>query len=251
MFSSFLKQRARASVFLRTLSHITSFDKEDPRLSKQSFVCLFISRRKSMKRPMRQSHLIAFSMTLITCLFLLSQSGLPALAAGSVTAFSPAILPRGITAGPDGNLWYVQTGTANKIGRITPGGTITNFPIPTANSEPEDITAGPDGNLWFTETEGSKIGRITTAGHITEFPFTPRCGDYGCGPIGITTGPDGNLWFTLFNGSGVEGITTNGTFIAGSGVTTKRSQPYGITTGPDGNLWFTENNGGKIARVTL
>ena len=39
----------------------------------------------------------------------------------------------------------------NKIGRITTAGAFTEYPIPTASSNPEGITAGPDGALWFTE----------------------------------------------------------------------------------------------------
>jgi hypothetical protein len=41
---------------------------------------------------------------------------------------------------------------------------VTEFPIPTADSNPVGITRGPDGNLWFTETQANKIGRITPAG---------------------------------------------------------------------------------------
>src|SRR5262249_55150599 len=68
--------------------------------------------------------------------------------------------PRGIAAGPDGNLWFAE-GAANQIGRITPDGVITEFPIPTASSVPIGITAGPDGALWFTEPGSNQIGRIT------------------------------------------------------------------------------------------
>ncbi len=64
-----------------------------------------------------------------------------------------------ITAGPDGNLWFTA-GETSQIGRITPGGQITLFRLPRAQSDPFGITAGPDGTLWFTEA--SKIGRITT-----------------------------------------------------------------------------------------
>ena len=39
---------------------------------------------------------------------------------------------------------------ANKIGRITTAGVVTQFPLPAGNT-PTSITAGPDGNLWFTE----------------------------------------------------------------------------------------------------
>ncbi len=60
--------------------------------------------------------------------------------------------PDGITAGPDGNLWFTESG-GNKIGRITPSGQITEFPLPTGITKPYypiGITAGPEGNLWFT-----------------------------------------------------------------------------------------------------
>src|SRR2546423_650193 len=76
--------------------------------------------------------------------------------------------PDGITPGPDGNLWFVET-QGNKVGRITTFGAITEFNVPTANSRPVGITAGPDGNLWFTESAGNRIGRIATNGAVTDF----------------------------------------------------------------------------------
>src|SRR5947207_1751353 len=76
---------------------------------------------------------------------------------------------------------------ANKIGRITPSGTVTEFAIPTPNSDPEGITAGPNGDLWFTETLVNKIGRITPSGNIDEFAVPTPNNE----PGGITAGPDG------------------------------------------------------------
>src|SRR5947209_7131769 len=90
---------------------------------------------------------------------------------GGVTEFPLATSlssPRGITSGPDGNLWFTEE-TGNKIGRITPAGTIAQFVIPTAASAPLGIAQGADGNLWFTESTGNKIGRITPTGAFSEF----------------------------------------------------------------------------------
>ncbi len=42
---------------------------------------------------------------------------------------------RASRAGTDGNLWFTEA-DANQIGRITPAGVITEFPVPTANSRP-------------------------------------------------------------------------------------------------------------------
>jgi hypothetical protein len=103
-----------------------------------------------------------------------------------------------ITAGPDGNLWFTEE-VGNKIGQITPGGVITEFPFRTSN--PSVITAGPDGNLWFTESyrplAAGKIGRISPDGTITEF-LIPTVNSF---PLGITAGPDGNLWFVERDGN--------------------------------------------------
>jgi hypothetical protein len=82
---------------------------------------------------------------------------------GVITEFSIPTTgsnPRGITAGPDGNLWFTEE-FGNKIGRITPDGVITEFPIPTPGSRPVGIATGPDGNIWFTEATANKIGRLS------------------------------------------------------------------------------------------
>lgn len=104
--------------------------------------------------------------------------------------------PNGITAGPDGNLWFTDSG-ANQIERITPGGIVMGFPIPTHNSGPMEITTGLDGNLRFTENTAGRIGRITPTGTITEFSLSLSEN----GPSGITAGPGGTIWFTAWGGN--------------------------------------------------
>jgi streptogramin lyase len=151
----------------------------------------------------------------------------------------------GITAGPDGNLWFTEW-LADKIGRITPSGSITEFQIPTAESHPYGITAGREGNLWFTEEHGDKIGRITPSGAISEFQI-PTAGSF---PYGITRGREGNLFFTEYFANKVGRITPSGV-ISEFQIPTRHSSPsYGITAGREGNLWFTEESANKIARIT-
>jgi virginiamycin B lyase len=65
--------------------------------------------------------------------------------------------PADLTIGPDGNIWFTDF-EQSRIGRVTPDGTITLFPLPHAPSYPRRITTGPDGNLWFTEDQ--TIGRL-------------------------------------------------------------------------------------------
>jgi streptogramin lyase len=113
---------------------------------------------------------------------------------------------------------------------------ITEFPTPTAPTQPFWITAGPDGNLWFTEHIGNKIGMINPATHaITEFPI-PTANAF---PEGISAGPDGNLWFVGLAGQiGMINPATHA--ITEFPVPTANANLEGISAGPDGNLWFTE-----------
>ena len=172
---------------------------------------------------------------------------------------TPFADPTRITNGPDGALWFTESGS-NQIGRITTGGAITEIPLANQSAHPSAITTGPDGALWFTESGSSKIGRITTAGAVTEFPITDPAG-------GITAGPDGALWF-YYNVPEVIDSNQAGSVIGRmttAGVVTEFPLSYAvsqiqgnITTGPDGALWFLfkvicdvcSNAGGRMGRIT-
>ncbi len=147
------------------------------------------------------------------------------------TPGTPATLS-GITAGPDGALWF--TGVPGEVGRITTTGVVTEFPV---SGNPTGITAGPDGALWFTGVT-SEVGRITTAGVVTEFAV-PNGGTVIETPAGITVGPDGALWFTA--GSLVGRVSTSGVV---NEYSTPNFEPGStIAVGPDGNLWFLGESG--------
>jgi virginiamycin B lyase len=55
----------------------------------------------------------------------------------------------GLTAGPDGNLWFIESSSSggSAIGRITPAGALTDFPLLPGTGNPGSLTVGPDGNL--------------------------------------------------------------------------------------------------------
>ena len=144
----------------------------------------------------------------------------------------------GITAGPDGNVWFAEC-FVNKIGRITSDGTVSEFSLPTPDACPNGIIKGPDGNLWFTEVYAGSIGRITPQGTITEF-LIPTADGW---PYNIAVGPDGNLWFTERMGNKIGRISTQGTVaefaIPPAQYANQTQEPWDIAAGPDGNLWFT------------
>ena len=79
------------------------------------------------------------------------------------TAMSADAGPFGITAGPDGNLWFTEIAATGSGASPPPALSPSSRPA-SAQSGPAEITAGPDGNLWFTECKGNRIGRITPDG---------------------------------------------------------------------------------------
>src|ERR1700722_6464244 len=82
---------------------------------------------------------------------------------------TPDAKPYIIVVGPDGALWFCESGTA-KIGRLDQStGRFTEFATPTESSRPIGIIPGPDGNLWFCENAANQIGRITPQGAFSEF----------------------------------------------------------------------------------
>ena len=149
--------------------------------------------------------------------------------------------PRGITAGPDGAIWFTEW-QSNQIGRLAPDGSFQEFPVPTASAGPESITVGADGNLWFTEDGAGRIGRITPAGDFADFSMPTSTSTVS----GIALGPDGNIWFAVAAGC-LGRITPSGTVTR---ILTANScqSPYAITAGPDGNLWFTVDT--YVARIS-
>lgn len=180
---------------------------------------------------------------------LLFFQGEPAVAASTVTIFQVASTgtSQGITAGPDGNLWFTEF-YDNVVGRITPAGSSTLFNLKTQNSATY-ITSGPDGALWLTllnDVGGSttnQIGRLTTGGVLTTFTVPQASYIWD-----ITSGPGSKLYFTD-GASKVWSVTTSGHFTAFPFSDSTGGYPYQITTGPDGNLWFTDR-AGLIVRMT-
>lgn len=112
---------------------------------------------------------------------------------GGLTRFPVHYDPVDVVPGPEGNLWFTDAWPF--IGRMTPNGEVTEYPLPTM-SQPYGIVLGPDYAFWFTEADA--IGRITTSGALEQFPLPPVPHPSGeqPDPQNITVGPEGDLWFT-------------------------------------------------------
>ena len=156
--------------------------------------------------------------------------------------------PQYVTKGPDGNLWFTDSGGLS-IGRVTPSGVMTRFNIPWASDTVRNIVLGPDGNLWFTELVGNRIGRVTPTGNMTQYAL-PRSGE---GALGIAAGPDGGVWYTANSVNRVGRVDTGSGQIAEYRLPSAGSSPIGIVTGPNNVMWILNSGSGinKIARLSI
>ena len=154
--------------------------------------------------------------------------------------------PSGITAGPDGNVWFTEKG-AGAIGFVNVAG-LTDptmyslggvIPIPTSGQvggvlsdpAPAGIIAGPAGQLWFADQSGA-IGVVnpthlvvttpppSTVSTNTAFGFTVAAKDHsgnvdthfnGAVMVSLATNPGGaqsSLGGTTFTAMAVNGVAT-------------------------------------------
>jgi len=131
-----------------------------------------------------------------------------------------------------------------------PVGTLKQFRVPTANSQPRAITNGSDGNRWFTEgTEftgaPAEIGRITSAGAVTEFPV--ECNF--CIITDIAQGLGDTLYFTS-NEPSLGSINTAGQQLPS--VPLPNSNALGGNLAVHGNdVWITDFNNDSLWRYTI
>jgi virginiamycin B lyase len=214
---------------------------------------------------------------------------LPGLDAASSTIqldLSPGVIQP--VAGRDGAVWFPkplwsQTEVGRqKFVRVTPGGVISAYDLPTNTSIAQTMdqaAAGPDGAIWYVSdtaqsgTSGpeaaSQVGRIATDGAITEFPIPMAdAADPQFAPVGaysrasgIIASADGGAWFsrTLSSGEGVFHSSIGRVPPSGGALTTfplARAMGESVSSmvsGPDGNLWFAMGPSSAvnvIARIT-
>lgn len=153
-----------------------------------------------------------------------------------------------IATGPDGNLWFTDA-YANKIGKMTPGGIVTEYSLSYSGMWPRSITKGPDGNIWFMTAgyQKSIIVSMTTAGTIVKELPVPGYDSFGQTDYGhsLTFGSDGNLWFRGTSYTSIGRMTPAGVYteFATSGV------PINIIPGINSDLW-SGLSGGNLTQIT-
>lgn len=162
---------------------------------------------------------------------------------GAVTEYIdtiPNLLPRAITTGSDGNMWFVGQNAINGyISRITPAGAITDFLLP--GSDPYAIASGPDGNLWVLDSTNNNVTVVNTSGVVvTTYPV-------GTSPFAIALGSDSAMWVTNAADGTVSCITSGGA--TNTYTIPNSSEATGIAAGPDGAMWSVDFLAPSVVRI--
>ncbi len=92
----------------------------------------------------------------------------------------------GITTGLDGALWFAE-GNADAVGRIAPGGEITEIPVG-EGTMPMGIASGPDGAIWFSAPGSNQVGRLDVSGAPEDPPA-----DETAPLVTIVSPPEGSI----------------------------------------------------------
>jgi streptogramin lyase len=153
--------------------------------------------------------------------------------------------PYDLAVGPDGQVWFTESGSTAGIAEMTTdGATVTQKAATAPASQPNQMAKGPDGTIWFVEVAANLIGHIDSLGGLHEYLIPTPAAGWG----DIVDGGDGNMWFTEFGANKIGKIGPTGAFTEYP-VPTANSGPGGMVVGADGKIWFTEFNTNALGAI--
>jgi streptogramin lyase len=181
------------------------------------------------------------------------------IAGSGPSAALPQVTITGLAAGSDGNVWYSDQGS---IGKITPTGSVTDYPLAGPNicasaSGGRIVPAAKsDGGFWFTvQCKGdSELGHATTNGVMSFYSL------HGLDAAdGLALATDGNVYVagsaSASGDAGVIQALVSGATIGSVNVLDIDSLQsvalIGIAQSTDGDLWVTTGSCAPSALVRL
>jgi len=143
--------------------------------------------------------------------------------------------PEHIIRTADGNFWFTESfinapnAAANNLGRITPAGVVTEFPV-CNQCFPTDLVQGSDGDLYYTRND-TTLGHVTTAGEVQ--PNIPP--GFAANGNGVAVRGD-NIWVADFNNAVLHRYN-----VVTKALTdfTVPSPTFDVAVDAAGNVWFT------------
>jgi virginiamycin B lyase len=162
-----------------------------------------------------------------------------------IRPLAPGSTPIYIAPGPGCAMYFTEL-TGNRIGRVSTGAPVREYPIPTPDSRPIAVLAGTGDDVWFTEEAGAAYAGLDVRdGTIREF----RSEVPGAKLAALAFDCTGTMWVQYNTPDLIDRI--------GPGHVA-RHFPIGVTgavqhriiAGPDGRMWFTGLRTDTIGSIT-
>jgi len=163
---------------------------------------------------------------------------------GAVTEYAVSASSDYLAPAPDGAVWFTEPSVS--VGRVSPTGHITEFPVPAGVPVGSATASDGLGNLWYSEdltgSDVSSLHRVTPSGHFDAFPLGAKRGV----PY-MTNGPDGSVWFAESTLGRIGKISVSGD-ITGYPLPWTGVTPNLLADDGQGGLWMiTMHQGLKLA----
>ena len=150
-----------------------------------------------------------------------------------------------LATGADGNLWFTEeVGKGFILGRMTPSGVVTQFPIP-GHLDWAQVANGPNGSLIVTGPNAkgqNEVFSVTTADAVTHDKVPAAISDAFFVYLGSA---DGSLWFTDESGSFQIGQITASDVATSHDLShvirARQNLVPSMALGQDGNLYLLNN----------
>ncbi|MDX0185370.1 hypothetical protein [Sinorhizobium meliloti] len=143
-----------------------------------------------------------------------------------------------------GNVWFTER-IANQIGKLTPDGEMTEYPLATEGGYALGVDIDRNGNVWFAERYGNRIGWITPNGEITEVEMPEPDSE----PRTVFVASTGLVWYTARAANEIGYYDPKAQTFHRIKIPTQIARPAGIAETSDGTIYFVEMVGNKIGKV--
>jgi virginiamycin B lyase len=149
--------------------------------------------------------------------------------------------PLGLAADSEGGAWYTDA-SRRAISRVSPGGRIQSFPLPTPVVRLGRLAMAPDGSVWFADVTTASVTRL----HFGVFT-RHDVGSLRATPYGIAVDARGMVWTTLQGADKLACIGSDGRITAFD-IPTQSGGLGDVTVDQRGAVWFLELQANKIGR---